>query len=81
VKSYLCSRTALYVLLQNPPEIQANLDEKKLGKHPKALYLNGSEVGHVAPEALGENKQKQSWEEILRHADVKEGETVWSDWK
>jgi hypothetical protein len=39
--------------------LRASFDEKLLGKHPKALYLNGSEVGHVTPEALDENKQKQ----------------------
>jgi hypothetical protein len=31
--------------------------------------------------ALDENKQKQLWEGSLRHADVKEGETVLRDWK
>ena len=33
----------------------------------------GSEVGHVTPEAVDENKQKQFWEGSLQHADVKEG--------
>ena len=61
--------------------LRASFDEKMLEKHPKALYLNGSEVGHVTLEALDENKQKQFWEESLRHADVKEGETVLRDWK
>jgi hypothetical protein len=61
--------------------LRASFDEKMLGKHPKALYLNRSEVGHVIPEALDENKEKPLWEGSLRHADVKEGETVLRDWK
>jgi hypothetical protein len=33
--------------------LRASFDEKM---HPKVLYLNGSEVGHVRPEAPDEDK-------------------------
>ena len=61
--------------------LQACFNEKELGKHPKALYLNGSEVGSVTPEAKDEKKQRELWEGSLRHAGIKEGDTTLKNWK
>jgi NAD(P)-dependent dehydrogenase (short-subunit alcohol dehydrogenase family) len=53
-----------------------------LGKFPKAVAVNGSEVGaHQTPEVLDEKKQKALWEESLRHADVRDGDTVLKNWE
>jgi hypothetical protein len=53
--------------------LRASFDERALGKRPKALYLNGSEVGAVTPEAKDEKKQRELWEGSLRYAGIKEG--------
>ena len=57
--------------------LRACFDETPpVGKHPKSLYLNGSEVGPVTPEAKDEKKQKELWEGSLGYAGIKEGDTV-----
>ena len=61
--------------------LRASFDENTLGKHPKALYLNGSEVGAATPEAKDEKKQRELWEGSLRYAGIKEGDTVLRNWK
>ena len=58
--------------------LRASFDEEALGKHPKALYLNGFEVGTVTPEAKGEKKQRDLWEVSVRIAGIKEGDTMLS---
>jgi hypothetical protein len=61
--------------------LRASFDEKALGKHPKALYLNGSEVGAVTAEAKEEKKQRELWEGSLQFAGIKEGDTALRNWK
>ena len=62
--------------------LRASFDESApLGKHPKALYLNGSEVGPVAIEAKDEKKQRELWEGSLQYAGIKEGDTILKSWK
>lgn len=61
--------------------LRASFDEKALGKRPKALYLNGSEVGAVTPEAKDEKKQRELWEGSLQYAGIKEGDTALTNWK
>jgi hypothetical protein len=56
--------------------LRASFDEKALGKHPKALYLNGSEMGAVTAEAKDEKKQTDLWEGSLQFAGIKEGDTA-----
>lgn len=59
----------------------ASFDEKKLGQHPKAVYLNGSEKDTPAAEARDEAKQKQLWEETLKLARVRDGDTILKNWQ
>lgn len=61
--------------------LRASFDEKGSGKHPKALYLNGSEVGVVTAEAKDEKKQKELWQGSLLFAGIKEGDTALTNWK
>ena len=62
--------------------LRACFDETPpVGKHPRSLYLNGSEVGPVTPEARDEKKQKDLWEGSLEYAGIKEGDTVLKDLK
>jgi hypothetical protein len=61
---------------------RACFDEKEpLGKHPKAIALNGSAVGaHQTPEVLDEKKQEELWLGSLKYAGVVEGDTVLKNW-
>ena len=38
--------------------LMASFDEDRLGKHPGAVYLNGSELAGTSPETKDEAKQK-----------------------
>ncbi len=58
----------------------ASFDEKALGPHPKALYLNGNEKGQSGPEARDEKKQKLLWIESLKLARIGKDDTVLSQW-
>lgn len=59
----------------------ASFDEKYLGQHPKAVYLDGSEKATPAAEARDEKKQKQLWEESIKIARVRDGDTVLKNWQ
>jgi hypothetical protein len=59
----------------------ACFDEKTLGEHPKALYLNGTKVQKPSDESLDESKQKQLWEGTIAIAGIREVDTVLRDWK
>ncbi|KAI1084418.1 NAD(P)-binding protein [Whalleya microplaca] len=61
--------------------IQACFDTKKLGEHPNGVYMDGSEISDVGPEAKDEAKCKKLWSESIGFAQVKEGDTVLSDWQ
>lgn len=56
----------------------ASFDEKVLGKHPKAVYLNGNAIAQAGVEAKDEKKQKQLWNASVRLASLEENETVLS---
>lgn len=56
--------------------------EDSFGLFPKAVYIDGAEVGKsMNPEAREERKQRELWEGSLRYARVGEGDTVLVDWK
>lgn len=61
--------------------VLAAFDEKDLGKHPKALYLNGSEKSTPSVESQDEAKQKQLWTETVKLVRVRDGDTVLKNWK
>lgn len=57
-----------------------SFDEETLGKHPKALYVDGTRIASTSSESRDEKKQGLLWEGSLRIAGVKEGDTVLKDW-
>ncbi|KAI1769945.1 NAD(P)-binding protein [Hypoxylon cercidicola] len=62
--------------------IHASFDtDGGLGEHPNGLYLNGSVVADVGPEAKDETKCRRLWSDTLGYAGIKEGDTVLADWK
>ena len=56
--------------------LNANFEEETLGRHPRAVYLNGSARIEPGKEARDETKQKQLWLESVKLASLKEDETV-----
>lgn len=61
--------------------VLAAFDEKKLGSHPKAVYLDGSKKATPSVESQDEAKQKQLWTETLKLARLRDGDTVLKNWK
>ncbi|KAI0874818.1 hypothetical protein GGS24DRAFT_325527 [Hypoxylon argillaceum] len=51
------------------------------GAHPSGIYMDGSAVGDVGPEAKDEAKCEKIWQESLGFAQVKEGDTVLAAWR
>lgn len=45
------------------------------GKHPKAVYLNGSEYAGTSAETRDEGKQKRLWDASVEISGVKDEET------
>lgn len=56
--------------------LNASFDEETLGKHPKAVYLNGSAKFEPSKETRDETKQKQLWVESVKLSGLREDETV-----
>ncbi|KAI0854019.1 NAD(P)-binding protein [Daldinia vernicosa] len=52
-----------------------------LGEYPNGLYLNGTEISDVGPEAKDETKCRRLWRDSLEYANIKEGDTVLADWR
>jgi hypothetical protein len=62
--------------------VRVCFDDKKFGKFPKAVYVDGSEIGaKMNEEAKDKKKQEKLWEGSLRYAGIKEGDTVLTDWR
>lgn len=59
----------------------ASFDEKYLGAHPKAVYLNGSVKAVSSAESRDETKQKQLWKDSVKLARIRDGETVLKNWQ
>lgn len=55
-------------------------DQETFGQFPKALYVDGAEIGDTSPESKDEEKWKRLWEGSLKLAEVKEGDTVLESW-
>ena len=56
--------------------LNASFEEETLGKHPKAIYLNGSAEAEPSKEARDTIKQKQLWIESVKLSGLREDETV-----
>jgi hypothetical protein len=52
-----------------------------LSARPKALYLDGSQVGARNAEAKDPAKGAMLWRDTLRYAQLKEGETCLENWR
>ncbi|KAI0602260.1 NAD(P)-binding protein [Biscogniauxia sp. FL1348] len=61
--------------------VRAAFDTETLGEHPNGIYMDGSQVGDVGPEAKDEIKCRKLWEDSLGFAQVREGDTVLADWR
>jgi hypothetical protein len=61
--------------------LYAALDEEELGKHPKAVNLNGRVREDTSPETRDTVKQKELWASSLAFAGIKQGDTVLEKWQ
>ncbi|KAI1826880.1 NAD(P)-binding protein [Xylaria intraflava] len=61
--------------------VNAAFDTKTLGERPNGIYLNGSVIGDVGPEAKDAAKCEKLWKDSLGYAQVKEGDTALAAWK
>jgi hypothetical protein len=61
--------------------LYVTFDEKTLGEHPKALYMDGTEISETSPESRDEEKHERLWEGSLRMAGVRGGDTTLLHWK
>jgi hypothetical protein len=62
--------------------LRAAFEEKDLGDHPKALYLNGSDRNkETSVESRDEKKQKQLWTDSLKLARIRDGDTLLKEWQ
>jgi hypothetical protein len=56
-------------------------DKVVLGKEPRAVYLNGTEVTTSSPESRDVVKQEVLWKGSLELAGLKDGEIALKEWK
>jgi hypothetical protein len=56
-------------------------DEKSLGRTPKGLYLNGTEVSRSSRETYDQGKQGRLWRESWEIVGLKEGDVALCDGK
>ncbi len=56
--------------------LAASFNEKDYGKHPQALYLDGSMKAEAGPEARDETKQNVLWAAGVKMVGLRAGDTV-----
>lgn len=61
--------------------LRAVFDQSSLGSQPKAVYLNGSELGEASAEAKSPDNGKMLWQESVALAGLVTGDTELTDWK
>lgn len=61
--------------------LKAAFDTDSLGPRPNGVYMNGSSVGDVGPEAKDARKCERLWVDSLGYAGVGEGDTVLAGWR
>ncbi|KAI0113711.1 hypothetical protein GGR51DRAFT_506352 [Nemania sp. FL0031] len=61
--------------------VNAAFDTKTVGEHPNGIYMDGSSVGEVGPEAKDAAKCETLWRESLGYAQVKDGDTILAAWQ
>jgi hypothetical protein len=60
---------------------RALYDTDEFGEHPKALYVNGHLRAEPSPEAKDVAKGKMLWEDSVRYANLKHGDTALLNWQ
>lgn len=55
-------------------------DVETLGKHPHAVYLNGTEEQETNPEGDDEKKRETLWRNSVAYVELRKGETRLKDW-
>ncbi|CRG86495.1 hypothetical protein PISL3812_03501 [Talaromyces islandicus] len=61
--------------------VRAAFDTTTLGEHPNGIYLNGSEISDVGPEAKDVEKSKTLWHDSLGYAQLEKGDTILKVWQ
>jgi hypothetical protein len=61
--------------------VRVCFDVEKFGEYPKALYIDGAEIGDTTPETKDEEKWGKLWGGSLKWAGIKETDTVLENWK
>jgi hypothetical protein len=56
-------------------------NEIRLGKHPRALLIDGIKLREPKDEIKDERKQTQLWKGSLKLAGLRSGDTVLSNWQ
>lgn len=51
-----------------------------LGERPQGLYLDGSELADISPEAKDEGKRLMVWRDSVRYTGLKKEETMLVNW-
>jgi hypothetical protein len=60
--------------------IRAAFDDNALGKYPKALYLNGTDISESSPESRDRVKQAMLWRDSVKLVKLTADETVLAEW-
>ena len=58
--------------------LRAALDVATLGRHPKAVYVNGTEPSETSPESRDETKQAMLWRDSVKYTGLTADETALS---
>ena len=61
--------------------LRAAFDTKTLGEHPKGVYLDGRNPLETSPESRDPAKLAMLWEDSVRYAALKPGETALAEWQ
>lgn len=61
--------------------LRAAFDDVCADGRLNGVYLDGSKVSEVGPEALDEEKAAKLWRDSIEYAQIKEGDTVLADWQ
>ena len=83
VLAWLQPNGALRTLAMGTSDIIATAlaSSSPLDERPKGIYLYGSRLEEVTAEAKDLRKQEILWRESIGYAQLRDGETILSNWK
>jgi hypothetical protein len=61
--------------------LRAAFDTESLGEQPRAVYLNGTEIGESSEEARDKTKQGMLWRDSVRYTGLRSEETALVAWE